>query len=254
VRQLAALPPHAEPSIRWWPAGIVRPRNRIGLLRLIRDLPTTALPAPPLDPAKRRWAERNMSLVDHGCLRLIYSNRHSAQPGRRALRWAHANGIRTILNLRGERLDCGTYLTERDECQELGLRLVNFPIRSRGMPEPETAHAMASVFEHLEYPVLMHCKSGADRAGLMSTLYLHLHKGEPMAVAMRQLSLRYGHVRYARTGMLDFFMERYWADTGGDRTQFRHWVDEVYDRDAFIKGFQASSTASFLVDKILRRE
>jgi len=229
---------------------------------LIRDLPTTALPAPPLDAAKRRWAERNMSLVDHGCLRLIYSNRHrldgqmwrSAQPGRRALAWARRQGIRTILNLRGERLDCGTYLTERDACQELGLRLVNFPIRSRGMPEKETAHAMATLFEHLEYPVLMHCKSGADRAGLMSTLYLHLYKGEPMEVAMRQLSLRYGHVRYARTGMLDFFMERYWADTGGDRTRFLAWVDEVYDPDAFTAAFHASGAASFLVDKILRRE
>ncbi len=203
-----------------------------------------------------------MSLVDHGCLRLLYSNRHrldeqmwrSAQPGRRALAWAKRQGIRTILNLRGERLDCGTYFTERDACQELGLRLVNFPIRSRGMPEKETVYAIAGLFDHLEYPVLMHCKSGADRAGLMATLYLHLYKGEPMEVAMRQLSLRFGHVRYARTGMLDFFMERYWADTGGDRSQFLRWVDEVYDRDAFTAAFKASSTASYIVDKILRRE
>ena len=58
------------------------------------------------------------------------------------------------------------------------------------MPDKETVHAMANVFEHLEYPVLMHCKSGADRAGLMSVLYSHLHKGEPIEVAIRQLSLR----------------------------------------------------------------
>ena len=112
--------------------------------------------------------------MTHGCLRLIYSNRPptrrkhvafgTARPPRLALGPAD-NGIRTILNLRGERLNCGTYLTERDACQELGLRLVNFPIRSRGMPDKETVHAMANVFEHLEYPVLMHCKSGADRAG-----------------------------------------------------------------------------------------
>jgi protein tyrosine/serine phosphatase len=225
-------------------------------------LPTTALPAEPLDPAKRRWAERNMSLVDHGFLRLIYCNRHrldekmwrSAQPGRRALRWARDAGVRTILNLRGERLDCGTYLTERDACQELGLRLVNFPIRSRGMPDKQSVHAMANLFEHLEYPVLMHCKSGADRAGLMSVLYMHLHKGQPMEVAMRQLSLRFGHVRYARTGMLDFFLERYWADTGGDQSRFLQWVDEVYDPDTFARAFHESSIASFIVDKILRRE
>ncbi len=229
---------------------------------MIRDLPTTALPAPRLDPATRRWAERNMSLVDHGFLRLIYSNRHrldekmwrSAQPGRRALRWARNAGICTILNLRGERLDCGTYLTERDACQELGLRLVNFPTRSRGMPDKQSVHAMANLFDHLEYPVLMHCKSGADRAGLMSVLYMHLHKGQPMEVAMRQLSLRFGHIRYARTGMLDFFLERYWADTGGDRSRFLQWVDEVYDPETFAQSFHDSGVASFIVDKILRRE
>lgn len=229
---------------------------------MIRDLPTTALPAPPLDPAQRRWAERNMSLVDHGCLRLLYSNRHrldermwrSAQPGRLGLRWAERQGIRTILNLRGERLDCGTYMTERDECQALGLRLVNFPLRSRGMPERETLHAMAGIFDHLEYPVLMHCKSGADRAGLMSVLYLHLHKGAPMADAIRQLSLRFGHVRQARTGMLDYFLECYWRDTGGDPSRFLQWVDEVYDPVAFAQSFHSGEVANFVVDKVLSRE
>ena len=86
----------------------------------------------------------------------------------------------------------------------------------------------------------------------MSVLYSHLHKGEPIEVAIRQLSLRYGHVRYARTGVLDHFLERYWADTGGDRTQFLRWVDEVYDRDAFTAAFHANGIASFVVDKVLR--
>ena len=27
------------------------------------------------------------------------------------------------------------------------------------------------IFDEIEYPVLLHCKSGADRAGFMSTLY-----------------------------------------------------------------------------------
>jgi protein tyrosine/serine phosphatase len=38
--------------------------------------------------------------------------------------------------------------------------------------------------------MLIHRKSGADRAGLMSALYLDLKEGVPMAQAKRQLSLR----------------------------------------------------------------
>ena len=33
--------------------------------------------------------------------------------------------------------------------------------------------------------MLMHCKSGADRAGLMSVLYRHLHEGVPIEEAKR---------------------------------------------------------------------
>ena len=229
---------------------------------MVRDLPSTALPAPPLVGRARRRALADMTLTDHGGLRLIYSNRHrvdaqvwrSAQPGRRALQWAKDNGIRTILNLRGERPNCGAYQVERDAAQEFGLRLVNFPIRSRGMPEKQTLHAAAHVFDWLDYPLLMHCKSGADRAGFMAALYLHLHVGRPLEEASRQLALKYGHVRYAKTGMLDYFLARYAADTGGDASRFLEWVDTVYDPDALAKEFHANSFASFLVDKVLRRE
>ena len=55
--------------------------------------------------------------------------------------------------------------------------------------------------------MLMHCKSGADRAGLMSVLYRFLHEGVPLKEAKKELSLKYGHIRQAHTGILDYFFE-----------------------------------------------
>ena len=55
--------------------------------------------------------------------------------------------------------------------------------------------------------MLMHCKSGADRAGLMSVLYRFLHEGVPLKEATQELSLKYGHFRQADTGILDYFFE-----------------------------------------------
>ena len=41
--------------------------------------------------------------------------------------------------------------------------------------------------------MVMHCKSGADRAGLMSALYLILNQDVSVDKAKNQLSLKYLH-------------------------------------------------------------
>jgi protein tyrosine phosphatase (PTP) superfamily phosphohydrolase (DUF442 family) len=232
-------------------------------LTAARDIPTLAPPAPPVTGWAKVKALLDLTFVDHGFIRAVYSNRHrvseklwrSAQPGPGHLRWAKAHGIKTILNLRGQRDTCGAYQMERDAAATLGLTLINVPCRSRGMPEKTTLHGAAKLFAEMEYPVLIHCKSGADRAGFFAALYLHLHEGVPMPQAMGELSIWYGHVKAAKTGMLDRFLERYIADTGGeDPARFLPWVDETYDPVAFAADFSETRAGSFLVDRILRRE
>ena len=128
----------------------------------------------------------DMLLVDHGVFRLLYLNKHrvgarawrAAQPAPHHIRAMARQGVRTIINLRGARA-CGSYWTERDTCREHGIALVDFQVRSRDAPSPERIHAARDLFERVEYPMLMHCKSGADRAGLMSVLYLHLVEKVP---------------------------------------------------------------------------
>jgi protein tyrosine/serine phosphatase len=102
--------------------------------------------------------------------------------------------------------------------------------------------------------VLMHCKSGADRAGLMSVLYRHLHEGVPLSEAKKELSLRYGHIRQAHTGILDYFFERYLADNAVRPMSFFEWVDTVYDPDELKRTFQSKGWANRIVDSVLRRE
>src|SRR5690606_29636541 len=93
--------------------------------------------------------------------------------------------------------------------QDAGLKLVDFRVRSRAAPTREEVLAARDLFASVEYPMLMHCKSGADRVGLMSALYHHTRHGVPIPEARRQLSLRYGHIRQADTGVLDHFFEAY---------------------------------------------
>jgi protein tyrosine/serine phosphatase len=100
----------------------------------------------------------------------------------------------------------------------------------------------------------MHCKSGADRAGLMSVLFLHFREGEPIERAKRQLSLKYGHIAQAETGVLDYFFERYLADNAAHAMPFMEWVETVYDPDEVKRTFRAKGWANRLVNSILKRE
>jgi protein tyrosine/serine phosphatase len=227
------------------------------------DLPTLAPPLPELSTRERVRAVLDMWLVDHGFIRDIYFNAHritptvwrSAQPAPHHLRWAQRRGVRTILNLRGRRDTCGSYILEREACRDLGLTLVDFPIRSRGPLDRETLHAAGRLFGDIEYPMLMHCKSGADRAGLMATLYLFLHEGVPLRDAMKsQLSLAYGHWKQAKTGIIDFFFNSYLAAAEQSPISFFDWVDTAYDRDALETQFHENWLAGILVNFILRRE
>jgi protein tyrosine/serine phosphatase len=110
------------------------------------------------------------------------------------------------------------------------------------------------LFANIEYPVLMHCKSGADRVGLMSVLYRFFQEGVPIDEAKRELSLRYGHFRQADTGVLDRVFEKYLEDNKRQPMPFLEWVDTVYDPVALKRDFRAAGWARRLVDNVLKRE
>ena len=226
------------------------------------DLPRIAAPAPKLRGTAKYRAFITGVLKDHGFLRELYCNIRrvdaqmwrAAQPRPKHLRWAQQQGIKTILNLRGRRDNCGSYLTEREVCHNLGLTLVDFPIRSRSALEKPTLKAALDLLPTLQYPVMMHCKSGADRTGFMATLYLFQTRGMPLEQAMDQLSLRYGHLRHAKTGVIDCFYEQYLSARAQTGIGFAEWITQEYDPRALDRHFRQNWAAGILIDKILRRE
>lgn len=203
----------------------------------------------------------DMLFLDHGVFRLLYWNRHrlgehawrSAQPAPHNIKEMARKGIRTIVNLRGE-LQSGTYWLEQEACKRYGIELVNFQIRSRSAPLRSELRAARDLFERIQYPMLMHCKSGADRAGLMSVLYRHLKEGVPMEIARSELSWRFGHIRHANTGILGYFFDRYLQDTAERPMAFFDWIEQVYDPIELTRSFKSHRWANHLVNGLLRRE
>ena len=89
---------------------------------------------------------------------------------------------------------------------------------------------------------------------MMSVLYRHLREGVPIAEARQQLSLRYGHIRQADTGILDAFFDRYLSDTAQRPMDLFEWIETVYDPDELKQTFKADTWATRLTGSVLRRE
>lgn len=205
------------------------------------------------------WAD--MLLVDHGLFRLAYLNLHrlgtdawrSAQPAPHQIRHFASLGVRTIVNLRGPRW-CGSYWLEQRACHRHGIRLVDYQVRSRAAPSREELLGARDLFRNLEGPILLHCKSGADRAGLMSTLYLIAVEGVPVEQARQQLALRFGHIRQSDTGVLDHVFDCYIEANSKSPVPFFEWVERIYDPDEVKRTFASVGWANLVTNRLLRRE
>ena len=210
---------------------------------------------------ERLWAWADMIFLDHGFLRWVYLNLHrisprawrAAQPSPGQIGRLARRGIRTVVNLRGGQ-SYGSLPLEIEACARHGVAFETFVLRSRAVPAPEDILAAKALFERIEYPVLFHCKSGADRAGMMSALFVALAEGRPAAEARRQLSWRYGHVSSGKTGVLDALFDAYAADNPAEEQSFLEWSQTRYDRDAVMTGYVSRGWGNFLTEMLLRRE
>jgi protein tyrosine phosphatase (PTP) superfamily phosphohydrolase (DUF442 family) len=224
-----------------------------------------------IDDRAPSWLKRRLNkaldyldlyFIDHHIFRAVYANRHqiapgvwrSAQPSPGQIAKLARRGLKTIVNLRGER-DCGSYRLQAEACERHGIKLVELQLTSRLPPHASAIREAKRLFDEIEYPVLFHCKSGADRAGMMSALYLHLKQGEPVEKAMGQLALRFGHFRQSDTGVLDYMFARYLQarDAEPDLT-LEAWLDRGYNPYDLKDEFRAKGWANVIVNRALKRE
>jgi protein tyrosine/serine phosphatase len=105
-----------------------------------------------------------------------------------------AHKIRTVINLRGENKGQPWYDAEVKQSDHLRVVHVDFGMSARHELTQAQAIALISLMEKAAKPLLIHCKDGADRAGLASALYLAVVKRADPKAAEAQLSFRYGHI------------------------------------------------------------
>jgi len=209
----------------------------------------------------RLGAWRDSLFVDHAIFRLLWTNWAEVIPGKlyrsnhpTPARLAAATrrvGLRTLINLRGHR-QCGSDALSRDAAARLGLIHIDMAFESRGAPHRDRILRFHDIWRTLQTPALMHCKSGADRAGLAAGLAI-LFEGGTARAAGAQLGWRYGHFSQSRTGILDAFFRLYETQAEG-RIGFLDFVTREYDEHALRRSFQSGRLSNFFNDFVFRRE
>ena len=210
---------------------------------------------------KNAHAWLNMMLVDHGLLRSVFPNRHelspgvwrSSQPSPSQIKWFANQGGKTILTLRGHDYR-GSMFLERKAAKAYGISLVHWRCRSDHVENPAQIQALIDLLRELEQPLLIHCKSGADRMGFVSVIYSHVILGVPIETAMEQLSGRYLHIKTSKTGVLDHFFETFADAHRATGIAFEDWLATECNSDEINHSFEPNGFAGWFERKILRRE
>lgn len=221
----------------------------------------TAYFEPPLVGWQRRLhAWFDMLAMDHGFIRYVYTNFHqvddqlyrSSQPLPYQVRKWRSMGVKTIINLRGG-MQYGSYPLEVEAAQQAGIAFEGLQLRSRALPDVAQLEKLEELLKSIAYPAVIHCKAGADRASLGSALYfLILHNDHKRA--LDQMTLKYGHIKGSKTGVLDAMVETYVRDGVPKGQTFMQWVRDGYDPQAIAAAFKPKFLSSFFGDTVLHRE
>jgi protein tyrosine phosphatase (PTP) superfamily phosphohydrolase (DUF442 family) len=144
-----------------------------------------------------------------------------------------AKGIRTVVNLRGTCDPSPWYLDESRVTNRLNVCQEDISFSAGHLPPVSEVRRLVEVLDRTDYPILLHCRRGADRTGMTAAIVLLLQTDANLSQARRQLGLRYGHIAIGRPANLDWFLDLYdeWLQTKGwshSPAVFRHWLVEDY--------------------------
>jgi protein tyrosine phosphatase (PTP) superfamily phosphohydrolase (DUF442 family) len=172
----------------------------------------------------------NLGIVDHG--RVI----RAAQPTSQLKELIKEHHLASILNLRGGSSRDWWYTAEVQAAEKGGVAFFDVPLSATRRPSRRDLLVLIDLFDHCTYPLLIHCKAGADRTGLASAIYLMTQRGEPPRQAARSFSIYHSHLPVFGTERLHEPLDEYaaWLEANSlehTPTRFRDWVRNDYRSD-----------------------
>jgi undecaprenyl-diphosphatase len=117
--------------------------------------------------------------------------------------------IKSILSLRDDNLIEDWYKEEIETCKDNNVAFYSVGLSAEYEPSEGDIRKITEFFSSMPRPVLIHCKLGADRSGLIAAMWKVIVDKEPKSEARKQLSPIFFHLPIGRTACLDRFFKKW---------------------------------------------
>lgn len=200
-------------------------RFRLASLALVALVTAGALAAP--GPVNRFFFDENLIAVVPGG---IY---RSAQPSGPELdEFIDRLGLRSVLNLRGERGGSEWLVEEREVSRVRGVEHHTVRLSAKNLPPAQRLREIVAILDGAPRPLLLHCQGGVERSGLVGAVAVLLAGGD-LAAARAQFAPSKGFIAWISRSEVPRVLDQYqdWlAVRGEDSTpdRFRTWVATEY--------------------------
>ena len=155
----------------------------------------------------------------------------SGQPDEERLkRWVWRYQIETVLRLRNSNYEDEAFQSSFEPTVDAGIDFVAVPISAKRFPEKASLVKLCEVLERARYPMLVHCRAGADRSGLVSAMFVLQETGD-LEKAREQLTfVPYLHLGWFGLDKPDLVLAMY--EPWHPRMTFCEWARTVYQKPA----------------------
>jgi protein tyrosine phosphatase (PTP) superfamily phosphohydrolase (DUF442 family) len=157
----------------------------------------------------------------------------SAQLSRSSLlKIVEEKGIKGILNLRGNMQDSEWHLVEKGIADKKQIALYDIALPVNELPGYKEVNLILDVLMESEKPILIHCRRGSDRTGMVSALAIALEQDPPLSEVKKQFSWRYGVLPlYQSIGPYFFSQYEQWLAKGQrvhTKDNLLYWIRNEY--------------------------
>ncbi len=113
-------------------------------------------------------------------------------------------GIKTVISLRGSPGKTDYYEAEAETLDHLKVNFVALDFDDNFYPLEKELRQLFLTFEKGKYPMLIHCRVGADRTGMVAALYQQVYMKKTLDESLSQLTFKNWHVPLFKPAMTDF--------------------------------------------------
>ncbi len=132
--------------------------------------------------------------------------------------------LKTIINLRGKNKGKEWYEREKEIAARNHVELYDLRLEALTLPAVSLLDPIVETLQSAERPLLIHCRSGVDRTGLVSALALAIELDPPISLVKNQLPLNF-LTRSSRNSVGVVFFSAYEKWLGN--TNNEHNVDNL---------------------------